>query len=57
MIEFFPKKHPNLVNKEISKIRNLKYSFIRSDYIKPKVSNDGDILVNLKKLNRLINLK
>ncbi len=57
VIEFFPKKHPNLVNKEISKIRNLKYCFMRSDYIKPKVSNDGDILVNLKKLNRLINLK
>lgn len=58
VIEFFPKNHPNFVNKKICKMKSLKYKFLESDYFRPQINNDdGDIFVNLKKLKKLINLK
>lgn len=55
VIEFFPKKHPNMVYKKISKIKNLKYNSLRSNNISYNDESSGDILVNLKKLKKLIN--
>ena len=58
VIEFFPKKHPNFVNRKICKMKSLKYKFLESDYFKSEINNNyGDIFVNLKKLKKLINLK
>ncbi len=57
VIEFFPKRHPNLVNKKISLIKNLKYKSLRSNNFNYKYNLNGDILVDLKKLNKLINWK
>ena len=53
VIEFFPNKHPNLVNKKISKIRNLRYLSLRSPEVNDK--KNGDIYIDLKKLDKLIN--
>ena len=53
VIEFFPNKHPNLVNKKISKIKNLRYLSLRSPEVNDK--KNGDIYIDLKKLDKLIN--
>lgn len=57
IVEFIPKKHPNLVNKKISKLKDLKYTLIRSKYVSKKNHLNGDIYVDLKKLKRIINFE
>ena len=55
VIEIFPKNHPNLVFKKISKFKNLNYTSIRSKTINEKNNLDGDIFIELKDLITKIN--
>ena len=57
IVEFIPKKHPNLVNKRISRLKNPKYTLIRSKYVSKKNHLNGDIYVDLKQLKRIINFE
>jgi len=52
IIEIIPKSHPNTVNKKISRIKNLNYfRFITKD-LKESEKITGDIMVNIKTLNK-----